>query len=384
MKNLNRRSWLKASMTATAGMFAAGYVQAGTAFTAENSSMLRKRKPENYYARLSSNENPFGPAPSAKKALKAAIEDSFLYPRSYRNELVAAIMEKEGVSEDHILLGAGSSELLYAGARVFGGSSGKVLSADPTYTSLVRSAQMMGSEWVKVPLTKDMDHNLSAMEGKVSKDISLLYLVNPNNPTGKIMTGSEIKSFCDLVSDKVPVFVDEAYIDYMKDPVNSSTVDCVRKGKNVIVAKTFSKVHGFAGLRVGYCIAQPEVIKKLAYEGPRNTMSGPSMAAAAVSLLDSGFIEYAVKKNDEGKKFVYEMLEKLGYDYIPSHTNFILFPIAMEGEDFRKKMMERNVSIKTAKIEGKEYCRVSMGKLDDLEMFADAFKKVAVQSLNKG
>ncbi|WP_209331929.1 pyridoxal phosphate-dependent aminotransferase [Lunatimonas salinarum] len=381
MKNVNRRSWLKASMTATAGLFAGGYVNASPdAFQFEE---LKKKRPSDYYARLSSNENPFGPAASAKKALKAAIEDSFLYPRAYRETLLDTIAEVEGVDKSYILLGAGSSELLHATARVYGGKSSKVLSADPTYFSLVRSAESLGADWVKVPLTKELDHNLGAMESKVTKDISLLYMVNPNNPTGKIMTGTEIRSFCDLVSDKVPVFVDEAYIDYMKDPAGSTTVECVRKGKNIIVAKTFSKVHAFAGLRVGYCIAQPDVIKALTAEGPRNSLSGPSMAAAAASLTDAEFLKYSVKKNDEGKDYVYSELKKLGYDYIPSHTNFILFPIPMDGEDFRKKMMANQVSIKTALIDKQTYCRVSMGTLDDLGMFVDAFKKVASQKLNK-
>ncbi|EON76098.1 histidinol-phosphate aminotransferase [Lunatimonas lonarensis] len=380
MKNLNRRNWLKASMTATAGILTAGYVQAAPSAPQH---ALAKKRPADYYARLSSNENPFGPAASAKKALKAAIDDAFLYPRHYRDQLVETIAKVEGVDKSYILLGAGSSELLHAAARVYGGKSTKVLSADPTYFSLVRSAESLGAEWVKVPLTKELDHNLGAMEDKVSKDISLLYLVNPNNPTGKIMTGTEIRSFCDLVSDKVPVFVDEAYIDYMDDPAGSTTVECVRNGKNIIVAKTFSKVHAFAGLRVGYCIAQPDVIKALSAEGPRNTLTGPSMAAAAASLTDAEFLKYSVKKNEEGKQFVYSELKRLGFEYVPSHTNFILFPIGMDGAEFQKKMMANQVSIKTALIDGQQYCRVSMGTLDDLGMFVDAFKKVHTHKLNK-
>ncbi|WP_114750746.1 pyridoxal phosphate-dependent aminotransferase [Pleomorphovibrio marinus] len=382
MKNFSRRNWLKASMTASAGLFTLGY--ANGMETGHGSNSLLKNRKEDYYARLSSNENPFGPAGSAKKAIKAAIDDGYLYPRHHRQKLMEAIAEKEGVSTDHILLGAGSTELLQAGARVYGGEKAKILSADPTYTSLVRMAQTGGADWVRVPLTKDMDHQLDAMEAKVSKDLSLLYMVNPNNPTGKILTGDEIKSFCDLVSDKVPVFVDEAYLDYMEDPANSTVTECIKNGKNVIVARTFSKVHAFAGLRVGYCVAQPEVIEKMAKEGPRNTLSGPSMAGAAASLMDESFIQYSVKKNNEGKKYVYDLLNKLGYDYFPSHTNFILFPIQMDGDIFRKKMMEKQVAIKTWNIEGQNYCRVSMGKSDDLEMFADAFKSVAGSSLNKG
>ncbi len=381
MTKLNRRSWLKSSMTMTAGLMTLGY--AGARGSEEGDAILSSMvSKEDRYARLTSNENPFGPSDSAKKALKDAIEDSFLYPRKYRQELTEIIAKEEGVTEDHILLGAGSSELLTAGARVFGGPNGKVLSADPTYTSLVRSAELFGSEWVKIPLDKNFDHDLDTMESKVKSGISLVYLVNPNNPTGKIMTGEEIRSFCNTVSSKVPVFVDEAYWDYMENPKGSTTTSCIKEGANVIVARTFSKVHAFAGLRVGYCIAQPDVIEKLAKEGPRNTLSGPSMAAAAASLVDYDFIKYSVKKNDEGKKFVYDVLEKTGHDYFPSHTNFILFPIAMESEDFKKKMLEKGVGIKSMNVDGQNYCRVSMGKMKDLEMFADAFQKVTSTKIN--
>ncbi|MDN3687334.1 pyridoxal phosphate-dependent aminotransferase [Cyclobacterium jeungdonense] len=379
MTNLNRRNWLKSSLTMTAGLMTMGYAGAGTEEEVISSFLPKKER----YARLTSNENPFGPSDSAKKALKAAIDDAFLYPREYRQKLMSLIAQEEGVTEDHILLGAGSSELLHASARVYGGANGKVLSADPTYTSLVRSAEYMGSEWVKVPLDKNFDHDLSTMEYKVKPDVSLVYLVNPNNPTGKIMTGEEIIGFCNTVSDKVPVFVDEAYWDYMENPKGSTTSACIKQGKNVIVARTFSKVHAFAGLRVGYCIAQPEVIKEIAKEGPRNSLSGPSMSAATASLVDKEFIKYSVKMNNEGKKFVYDVLEKTGHDYFPSHTNFILFPIAMDSEDFKKKMLAKGVGIKSMNVAGQDYCRVSMGKMDDLEMFAGAFKQVISTKINQ-
>lgn len=362
----------------TAGLMTLGYAGAGT----DEETILSLLPKKERYARLTSNENPFGPSASAKKALKAALDDAFLYPREYRQKLISLIAQEEGVTEDHILLGAGSSELLHATARVYGGANGKVVSADPTYTSLVRSAEYLGSEWIKVPLDKNFDHDLSTMEYMVKPDVSLVYLVNPNNPTGKIMTGEEIIGFCNSVSDKVPVFVDEAYWDYMENPKASTTTACIKQGKNVIVARTFSKVHAFAGLRVGYCIAQPEVIKEIAKEGPRNSLSGPSMSAATASLVDQEFIKYSVKMNNEGKKFVYDVLEKTGHDYLPSHTNFILFPIAMDSSDFRKKMLAKAVGIKSMNVAGQNYCRVSMGKMDDLEMFADAFKQVISTKIN--
>lgn len=384
---LSRRDWLKKGAMASFGVALAGYSNwsiAGVKDTMGKHELLPSeehyldylKESSNVVARLSSNENPFGPSKKAKQAIIDAIDDSFLYPQKYRKELTDTIAELEGVSTDHILLGAGSSELLDAGAKVFGGNGGKIVAADPTYTSLVRSAERYGGEWIKIPLNRSQDHDLDTMEFKVGKDVSLVYLCNPNNPTGKTLSASEIKSFCDAVSSKVPVFVDEAYLDYVADPKASSVVECVRQGKNVIVARTFSKVHAFAGLRVGYCVGLPEVIKKLAADGPRNTLSGPSMSAARASLLDYDFIKYSVDRTAESKNMVYGLLDKKGIEYFPSETNFILFPIAMDGNDFRAKMMDKGVSLKTWKIAHQDYCRVSMGVPEDMDKFGKALYQV--------
>lgn len=383
---LSRRSWLKKGALASAGVALAGranWSMAANDRVTRDFPLLPGEETyrdylaePNYVARLSSNENPFGPSPKAKEAFVEALDDAFLYPSKYRAALVDTIAELEGVTADHILLGAGSSELLDAGAKVFGGSGKKIVAADPTYASLVRSAERYGSEWVKIPLNKTLDHDLETMDFKVGGSVSLVYLCNPNNPTAKAMSGSQIQAFCGSVADKVPVFVDEAYLDFVKDAKGDSTVDCIRKGKNVIVARTFSKVHAFAGLRVGYCIGQPDIIRRMAFEGPRNTLSGPSMNAARASLQDTGFVKYAVDKTVEGKQLVYSFLDKKGIEYFPSDTNFVFFPISMEGDDFCAKMREKGVALKSWKIGTQNYCRVSMGKLDDLELFGKALNQL--------
>ena len=383
MNPIKRREWLKASAITALGLTGLSYTNWSKAFAngskGDEDATFLKNIPSDapLFARLSSNENPFGPSKSAKKALFEAVEDSFLYPNKYRQQLVELIAKTEGLTPEHILLGAGSSELLDAGARVFSANGGRVLSADPTYASLVRSAERYGAESIKVPLTKDHDHDLDTMETLVgSKSISLVYLCNPNNPTGKIIPAAQLKDFCATVSPKVPIFIDEAYIDYVPNPAELSATDCIKKGMNVIIARTFSKVHAFAGLRVGYCIAQPEMIKRLAAEGPRNSLSGPSMNAAAASYQDNEFIQYSVDRTKEAKQYVYSLLKDKGYDYLPSYTNFILFPLKMKGRKFQEEMMARNVGLKSWEFSGQDFCRVSMGKMTDMEMFATAFYKI--------
>ncbi|MCC9167859.1 pyridoxal phosphate-dependent aminotransferase [Pontibacter harenae] len=381
---INRRDWLRSSALIAAGLCAAGLPNFAKA--SPSSLLVPPRADSNriladlpkMQARLTSNENPFGPSEKAKKALMEAINSGNRYPRDSVMALRAAIAKEEGVSEDHILLGAGSSELLLAAALKYSKKGGSILSADPTYASLVRSAVNVGAGWVKVPLTKDFAHDLDAMAKKVNDDISLVYIVNPNNPTATITPSDKLRSFCESVSKRKPIFIDEAYIDYVADPKGQSMVDLVQKGHNVIIARTFSKVHGFAGLRVGYVVAQPEMVKELGYytNGAGN-VSATSASAALASLQDKEFTKYCVQKNQEAKDFTYSILKKEGYTALPSHTNFVMFPLKMNGRKFTEEMLKRGVGLRSWEFYDQQWCRVSMGTMDDMKLFADAFKQLS-------
>ncbi len=331
-------------------------------------------------ARLFANENPFGPSEKAKKAITDSLKDCHQYPFMAMRQLVSLIAKTEGVKEENILLGAGSSELLLAAALHYSLSSrgGSILSADPSYTWLMEAAGGLGAGWDKVPLDKDYAHDLDAMEKRVSDKTSLVYLCNPNNPTGTIVSPGRLKSFCEAVSRKKPVFVDEAYIDYTDDPARHSVVDCVRKGQNVMVARTFSKLHAFAGLRVGYLVAQPAAIKELEkYCSGGWDTSSPSMAGAMASLQDAGFRDYARVKNAESKAFLCKTLKDEGYEYVPSHANFVLFPLKMNGKKFTEEMMKRGVGVRYWEFNNAQWCRVSMGTPEQMGYFAEAFRQLS-------
>jgi histidinol-phosphate aminotransferase len=380
---MNRREWIRSSALIAAGLYAAGLPRLATA----KPRLLVQPRPDmaqiladtpKMKARLTSNENPFGPSEKAKKALMEAISDSFLYPRERIMALRKAIAEEEGVAVECVMLGAGSSELLLAGAINYSRNGGAILSADPTYMSLVRSAVDCGAGWEKVPLTKDFAHDLDAMEKRVNDKISLVYIVNPNNPTGTITPADKLRSFCEVVSKRKPVFIDEAYIDYMDNPKKQTMVECVKKGQNVMVARTFSKVHAFAGLRVGYLIALPETIKELnKYTNGAGNLTATSASAALASLQDKEFVASCVKKTQEAKDFTYGVLKKEGYEYLTSHTNFVLFPLRMNGKKFTEEMLKRGVGLRSWEFYDKQWCRVSMGKMEDMKMFADAFKQIS-------
>ncbi len=383
---MNRREWIRSSALIAAGMYSAGMMQWAQTAKAAPGALVPPRADmakiladtPKMKARLTSNENPFGPSEKAKKALMEAINESNYYPRERIMALRKAIAEEEGVPEEYVMLGAGSSELLLSGAVNYSRNGGTILSADPTYMSLVRSAMVCGAEWEKVPLTKDFAHDLEAMEKRVSDKTSLVYLVNPNNPTGTITAADKMKSFCEVVSKKKPVFVDEAYIDYMDNPKKQTMVECVKKGQNVMVARTFSKVHAFAGLRVGYIIAQPDTVKELSkYTNGAFNVSATSASAALASLQDKEFVASCVKKNQEAKDFTYSVLKREGYEYLTSHTNFIMFPLRMSGKKFTEEMLKRGVGLRSWEFYDKQWCRVSMGRMEDMKLFADAFKQLS-------
>jgi len=391
MKNsMNRREWIRTSTLLGGTLALSGSLQKLAAApivvkkTANSFQSQREieesmaREWPNLKARLFANENPFGPSEKAKKAIEEALPTSYQYPIVHIDKLTKMIADQEGVKPEQVMLSAGSSSLLHASAIFFSKNGGSVISGDPSYDDLPRKAETLHAKWIKVPLTADHKLDLPAMEKAISADTTLMYLCNPNNPTGTVVETGQLKSFCERVSKKVTVFIDEAYIDYLDDPHGSSLLECVRNGQNVIVARTFSKLHGFAGLRVGYIISQPETIKVLQpYATGPVSISTTSLQAALASYPDKEYLAEALRKTKESKEYLYTVLKREGYSYIPSVANFVMFPLAMDAERFVQEMMKRGVGVRPWKYNGKEWCRVSIGRMDEMKYFEEAFKQLS-------
>jgi histidinol-phosphate aminotransferase len=392
--SMNRRNWLKSSaflaggLTFFSGSFspllakpsrALGSTLSPDSINHLTDEAINLASPPQLRAKLNSNENPFGPSAKAKKAAMEALDNSYQYGFTYVRDLMGKIAEYEGVKPENILMGAGSSPLLLAAAMHFAQTGkGHIISGDPTYASLPRDAEDFKATWVKVPLTADHKLDLDAMEKKIDSNTSLMYICNPNNPTGTVVDTAKLKAFCERVSKKVPVFIDEAYIDYMPDPQAASLMDSVKKGQNVMVARTFSKLYGFAGLRVGYLVGQPDTVKTLSkYTNGGGGISATSANAAIAAYQDKAFLADALAKTLDSKKFLYETLKKEGYEYIPSSSNFVMFPLKMEGTKFVEEMMKRGVGVRSWTFAGKDWCRVSIGRMDEMQAFADAFKQLS-------
>ncbi|WP_291785618.1 histidinol-phosphate transaminase [Cecembia sp.] len=385
MKTINRRSWIKSSLFTLGGIVVAPSIpslasgKSGFASKSVLSEVL-SASPFNesrMLARLNANENPYGPSPKVIQAISESISMGNRYGHRDAFTLIEMIAEKEGVSPEHIMLGPGSSDLLEKIAFVRFMEGGNVVSADPSYMSLIQTAQAMGATWKPVLLTPDHSHDLDAMASAVDGETKLVYVCNPNNPTGSITNSSELKDFCKTVSTKVPVFVDEAYLEFLDNPESHSMVGLVSKGHDVIVARTFSKIHGMAGLRIGYIVAQPDRIKSITTK-VRSTMGlcVTSLKGAIASMKDQEFLKNCRTLNAASREFVSREITSLGYDIIPSYTSFMIFPIAMDGPKFLKAMNEKGVGIRVFNIHDKPWCRVSMGTMEEMEIFVDSFKTV--------
>jgi histidinol-phosphate aminotransferase len=383
---MNRRNWLKASTLLTGGFaFAPAAWNKLEASPANNNPASEPFISDAELladvpiikARLSANENPFGPSEKAKIAITGAMAASYQYSFRGNKELAEKIASKEKIESSMVLLGAGSTPILHATAIHYSRQGGNIVTADPSYADLPDHATHFNTKWVKVPLTAEYKLDLDAMEKAIDGETRLVCICNPNNPTGTSLDTAKLKSFCERVSKKVPVFVDEAYIDYLPDPQAATVIDLVKAGNNIIVARTFSKLYGFAGLRIGYAISSTAILDSLGLYNSEATLSHLSVQAALAAFEDKEYLKSALEKTLASREYLYSVLKAEGYDYIPSSANFVMFPIKMDGKRFSEEMMKRGVSIRYWKFSDKNWCRVSIGTMDEMKTFAEAFKQLS-------
>lgn len=387
--SINRRNWIKSSALLAGGLaLASGTINKLAAmplvkkigFVAKpvTDQTVIMGAPPVLKARLFANENPFGPSDAAKKAIQDSLGTSYQYAFMQMSALSGKIAAFEGIQQSNIMMDAGSSALLLAAAMHYSKGGKNIITGDPSYDDLPTHAKLHGGQWIKVPLTKDYKLDLDAMEAKVDGNTGLVYICNPNNPTATVVDTDKLKAFCERVSKKTMVFVDEAYIDYLPDPQGTTLIGGVKAGQNIIVARTFSKLYGFAGLRCGYIVAQPETIHTLAiYTGGPFNLSATTIAAATAAYKETDYLQDALKKTLASKEYLYSVLKKEGYEYIPSSANFVMFPLKMDGQKFVGEMMKRGVGVRNWKLNGADWCRVSIGRMDEMEAFAEAFKQIS-------
>jgi len=332
--------------------------------------------PKEGVALLSRNENPYGPSKSALEMIDyAAKKGAYYASRDSRQLLAKMIAEKNGVEPEQIAITTGSGEALSAIAMIYG-PKGKIVAPRLFWDTTALYAKNLGMAYVeRVPLKSDMGIDLYGIEARVTPTTGLVQLCNPNNPTGLVADSATFKSAVKRMSANTTVLVDEAYIELADNPDTNTCVDLVKEGRDVIVARTFSKIYGMAGLRVGYTISSPEVAKKI-QQTAMSWSPCTSYAGAIGAYNDEKFLNFSKAKVVEARDMVNTTLDTLGLTRLPSQTNFVYFKSGKEANDVQKAMEAKKISVRGQYMDYNEWTRVSMGKIKDVERFCKALPEV--------
>jgi histidinol-phosphate aminotransferase len=326
--------------------------------------------------RLSSNENPYGPSPQGLKAMTNVFHLACRYPDENASALIEKLAKLNNVTPDQILLGDGSGEVLKLCAETFTGAQrGKLVVADPTFEAILHHATVNGAEVVKVPLTNSFAHDLAKM-AEVS-NAALVYICNPNNPTASITPKNELRDFISKTSSPTMVLVDEAYFHYADSSDYDSVIPSVKDHANLIVARTFSKIYGMAGLRCGYAVGQTDTIGQLRAHQSWDSVNIMAVAAASASLDDANQVASGQRLNQETRTFVTTQLEAMGYNCIPSQANFIMFDVKRPVVPVIKALKDKNVEVGRLFPAMPNHMRLTIGKKNEMEAFLSAFRQAA-------
>ena len=364
---MDRRSFL--GLTATA------------AATVSFAPILSARMPGPYTAShpllLNQNENSLGMSPRAIEAAKKALAMGHRYPDSYVSSLAKDIARREGVSPQNISISNGSTGIIEAIIRSQADKKATIVAPAITYGQAGGLADNWGVAYQAIPMGKDFRMDVAAMEA-ASLEIDgavLVYLVSPNNPTGRLTPSNSIAAWVKRAPDNVFFLIDEAYHELVSDPLYESAVSLVRAGyKNLVVTRTFSKIYAMAGMRVGYGMAHTQVMDEIRRYYASWNVNVVAAATASAVLRDHAFFKRSFDENQAAKQMVFKAMNKLGLSYIPSEGNFILHEIGMDLKAYQRAMSDRHIRVGRDMGTGQRWNRLSMGTVDEMAYFLEQFQ----------
>ncbi|MAK60659.1 MAG: histidinol phosphate aminotransferase [Ponticaulis sp.] len=374
LPNMSRRNWLKLAGVGATALSASPFLSAcaqdsAVADTADGAS--------SELAILSSNENPFGPSPKAIEAMKAEVANIYRYTYPSVMALTEQIAKRENVSPDQILITNGSQPILGHFSVWANSKDLTILTSELTYEGVPRVAEAFGSTVDYSPVTADLDFDLDTIAAKV-KPGTCAYICNPNNPTGKIIDPAKLDAFVDTVSAQVPVFIDEAYLDIADDYEKQVMTKYVRMGRPVIVARTFSKIYGMAGQRVGYALMPADMIKEFASFQLLSNVNKLGLVAASASLDDTAHFEEMRVKMKLGREKLIAMARDIGRPIAENpQGSFIYMDTGMAASEFAAKMMDKGVRVVGSRWQERpEWSRICVGLPHEIEKCHAAAKEV--------
>ena len=326
--------------------------------------------------KLASNENPLGPSPVAIEAMRNAAPDVWMYPENESPDLVNALADFYGLTPGHLVCGAGSDELLHMLCLTFLAPGTEAISGEPPFMQYVFGPQLMGAKPVLTPMP-NLVQDVDAMLDAVTDRTRLIFIANPHNPCGTMLKKQDVDRLLDALPEHVLVVLDEAYYEYVDSPDYPDGVEYVKQGRNVVVTRTFSKAYGLAGLRVGYAIADPELIGYLWQVKEPFSVTRQSQVAALAALSDQDHVAKGRKLNKEGLELFCKCFDELGLFYGESYANLVLVDTKRDSKAVCTELLKRGVIVRSGEPFGlSTYIRVSTGLPEHNQRFVDTFREV--------
>ena len=322
--------------------------------------------------RLSANENPYGPSPVAFDAMRAALATGSRYPDEDAQALTSTIAKLHGVTDDQVILGDGSSEILKLAAAAFTNGDHKLVVADPTFEAIEHYAAAAGADTVRVPLDANYAHDVAKMAAVPNAGV--IYICNPNNPTASITPKESMRAFLDAVPPATIVLIDEAYFHYAESPRYETMMPMIESHPNLIVARTFSKIYAMAGIRAGYAIAQREVAKRLTNQKAWDSMNVIALTGARVSLGDARHVTEGRRRNSDTKRETIAALQKMGYSVVPSEANFIMIDTRRHVKPLIGSLRDHGVHVGRLFPAMPQHLRVTIGTPEEMQQFLTTFR----------
>ncbi|WP_028589094.1 histidinol-phosphate transaminase [Paenibacillus massiliensis] len=325
--------------------------------------------------KLASNENPYGSSPLVAQAIQNELSQLFLYPDGSAVELTAQLAQHVGVQSDQIIFGCGSDEVIALIARAFLQPGDETIMADSTFSVYKSNADIEGATTIEVPL-ENGTHDLSAMLSRVNERTKIIWVCNPNNPTGTIVTEDELTAFLDRIPQHVMVVLDEAYFEYVTDASYPNSIQLLSRYDNLVILRTFSKIYGLAALRVGYGIGRAAVIKLInQVREPFNT-SRLGQAAARAALQDQAFVDHCRQKNADGIIYLQEQFSRLGLATFPANGNFVLVDVGRPSSEVFDALLRKGIIIRAGFKKHPTFIRVTVGTPEQNAAFIHALEEV--------
>ncbi len=326
--------------------------------------------------KMASNENPLGCSPAAKKAVANMLDQLAIYPDGNCTDLKTKLSDLFGLSPDHFLLGAGSDEILEMIAQAYINPGDETIMASPSFSRYEAVTRVMDGKIIELPL-KNHALDLEAMAGAITPKTKVIWLCNPNNPTGTIFTMNQQRELLKKTPSNVLVVLDEAYYEYVTDANYPKSVELLEEYENIIILRTFSKIYGLAALRIGYAIGHPDMISSInRVRGPFNVTTVAQVAALA-SLDDPDFKERSRRNNEQGKEFLYNAFKNMGLEYIKTHANFIMVNTGRHSKEVFQDLLRQGVIVRTGDIfKMDNWIRVTIGTPEENSEFIKALQRV--------